>query len=80
MGRKKNDTAPVAEVSNEAITTALDELLESGSVTLTADTRKDVYVLSEALSAAIPADVKWTRNVVFFDGRQFTQMFSIIKK
>ena len=79
MGRKKNDTAPAAEV-DEAVSTALDELLESGSVTLTAGTRKDVYVLSEALSAAIPADVKWTRNLAFFDGRQFTQMYSITKK
>ena len=67
MIKKKNDT--------------IDELLQNGTLTLSANSREEIYAKSEELVAAIPDGVQWSRSIVFFDGQKtFTQSYSIIKK
>ena len=63
---------------------SIDELLEKGNTTLTADSRKAVYEMGTTLVGLIPEDVKWTRSAVehksgTFSPSVFTQTYSLIK-
>ena len=59
---------------------AIDELLKNGTLTLTAESRKDIYKMSDDLLKAMPQGTKWTRTIVMFDGiGTFTQTYSLIK-
>ena len=57
------------------------ELLEKGSVTLTAESRDDIYQMGDDLLMAIPQGTKWTRGIVEHDVEctVFTQTYSLIK-
>lgn len=58
---------------------AIEQLLADGTLTLTGQSRADVYEQAEALVESIPEGTKWTRNIVEFDGETFTQTYFIIK-
>lgn len=58
---------------------SLDELLEKGNITLTADSRKAVYEMGETLVGSIPEDVRWTRTAVEYNGEAFTQTYTLIQ-
>ena len=57
----------------------IDELLENGTTTLTADSREAIYKDADELVGLIPEDVKWTRSVVEHCNGTFTQKYSLIK-
>ena len=58
----------------------IDELLEKGTLTLTAGSREDIYLQGDELLKDMPQGTKWTRTIVMFDGEGiFTQTYSIIK-
>jgi hypothetical protein len=58
---------------------AIEKLLAEGKLTLTADSREEIYEQAEALVAAIPGDTKWTRSFVEHNAGNFTQTYFIIK-
>jgi hypothetical protein len=58
---------------------AIEKLLAEGTMTLTANSREEIYEQAEALVAAIPGDTKWTRNIVEHNAGIFTQTYFIIK-
>lgn len=58
---------------------AIEKLLADGSLTLTANSREEIYEQAEALVAAIPDGTKWTRNIVEHDAGNFKQTYYIIK-
>jgi hypothetical protein len=58
---------------------AIEKLLAEGTMTLTANSREEIYEQAEALVAAIPGDTKWTRNSVEHNAGIFTQTYFIIK-
>lgn len=55
-------------------------LLKKGSITLQADTRKDLYRQAEALAKLLPDEVQWTRSIVEFKDGSFFQSYQIVKK
>ena len=58
---------------------AIEKLLAEGTLTLTAQSREDIYEQAEALVAVIPDGTKWTRNIVEHDAGNFKQTYYIIK-
>jgi hypothetical protein len=58
---------------------AIEKLLAEGTMTLTANSREEIYEQAEALVAAIPGDTTWTRNIVEHNAGIFTQTYFIIK-
>ena len=58
---------------------AIEKLLAEGELTLTANSREEIYEQAEALVAAIPGDTKWTRTIVEHNAGIFKQTYSIIK-
>lgn len=58
---------------------AIEKLLAEGTMTLTANSREEIYEQAEALVAAIPGDTKWTRTIVEHNAGIFKQTYSIIK-
>ncbi len=60
--------------------TAIEMLLADGTLTLTGESRADIYEQAEALVDSIPDGTKWTRNIVEFDGTTFSQTYFITKK
>lgn len=58
---------------------AIEKLLAEGTMTLTANSREEIYEQAEALVAAIPGDTKWTRTIVEHNAGIFTQTYFIIK-
>ena len=64
---------------SESGKSAIEKLLAEGTLTLTAESRADIYEQAEALVAAIPANTKWTRNIVEYNAGIFTQTYNIIK-
>lgn len=57
------------------------ELMEKGSVTLTAESRDALYEQAATLVGLIPQGTKWTRSIVDHDVEctVFTQTYSLIK-
>lgn len=57
------------------------ELLEKGTVMITAESRNSLYKKAETLVGMIPAGTKWTRGIVEHDNEctTFTQIYSVIK-
>ena len=71
MSKKTNNTE-----QTQAQNPQVDELLTKGSVTITANSRNEVYKLSSELIASLPKGTKWDRACVMFDGdKTFTQTF-----
>ena len=62
--------------------TPIETLLEDGEVTITAESREDIYRQADELVAQIPEGVEWTRPAVEYDGETgiFSQTYYIIKK
>lgn len=59
----------------------IDQLLKDGKVTLTADSRENIYKQGDELVAAIPDGTQWTRTIVEFDGKGvFAQTYIILKE
>lgn len=59
----------------------LDELLKTGTTTIEAASREEVYKLSADLVAEIPDGTPWERSCVMFDGvNSFTQKYNLIKE
>ena len=58
---------------------AIEKLLAEGTMTLTANSREEIYEQAEAIVAAIPGDTKWTRTIVEHNAGIFKQTYSIIK-
>ena len=58
---------------------SIDELLENGNTTLTADSRAAIYEMASELVGLIPEGVAWTRNAVEHSKGTFTQTYSLIK-
>jgi ribosome maturation protein Sdo1 len=58
---------------------AIEKLLAEGTMTLTANSREEIYEQAEALVATIPGDTKWTRTIVEHNAGIFKQTYSIIK-
>ena len=56
----------------------IDELLENGTTTLTANSREAIYKDADELVGLIPEDVKWTRSAVEHCNGTFTQKYSLI--
>ena len=69
----------MSKKSSESGKSAIEKLLAEGTLTLTAESRADIYEQAEALVAAIPANTKWTRNIVEYNAGIFTQTYNIIK-
>lgn len=69
----------MSKKSSESGKSAIEKLLAEGTLTLTAESRADIYEKAEALVAAIPAGTKWTRNIVEYNAGIFTQTYNIIK-
>ena len=57
----------------------IEKLLADGTLTLTANSREDIYKQAEALVASIPKGTKWTRNIVEHNAGNFKQTYYIIK-
>lgn len=57
------------------------ELMEKGSVTLTAESRDSLYEKAATMVGLIPQGTKWTRSIVDHDVEctVFTQTYSLIK-
>lgn len=66
---KKNDTNGKA----------IDRLIADGTLTLTANSRDEIYEQADELVASIPDGTKWTRNIVEHNAGIFTQTYFIIK-
>lgn len=66
---KKNDTGGKA----------IDRLIADGTLTLTANSREEIYEQAEELVASIPKGTRWTRNIVEHNAGIFTQTYSLIK-
>lgn len=58
----------------------LDELLSTGTTTITADSREAVYEMSAQLVGLISAGVDWTRGAVQHRKGVFTQIYTLTKK
>lgn len=60
----------------------LDVLLREGELTLTANSREDIYAKSKELVDSMPEGTKWTRQAVTFNPETgiFSQTYTIIKK
>lgn len=54
-------------------------LLKQGTVTITAQSREEIYALAEQLTSQL-ADVEWTRGMVEHCSGSFTQKYSLVKK
>lgn len=58
---------------------AIDKLLADGTLTLTGNSREEIYEQAEALVAAIPDGTKWNRTFVEHNAGNFKQTYFIIK-
>lgn len=57
-----------------------DELLLNGTLTLTAESRQEIYDQGKALVEGLPVSIKWTRSIVTHDNNgHFEQTYSILK-
>lgn len=61
---------------------SVEILLQDGEVTITAESRKDIYRQADELVAQIPDGVQWTRPAVQYDSESgiFSQTYYIIDK
>ena len=74
-------TQTAITMANTKDTAPVEQLLKDGKVTLTADSRENIYKQSDELVAAIPDGTQWTRTPVEYDGKStFAQTYIIIKE
>lgn len=77
---KEQETPEVDEQEQTAVEqNPIDALLRDGSVTLTGDSRQNIYDQGEALVTNLPAGTKWTRTIVDFNAGLFSQTYTLIK-
>lgn len=75
MSQKKNNTSQ----QDAAPSDKLNELLDTGTTTIEAASREDVYKLSADLVAEIPANTQWERSCVMHSRGRFSQTYKLIK-
>lgn len=61
---------------------AVQELLNNGTVTLTATTREEIYDHAQQLVDSLPQGTKWKRTIVQYhpDTFDYEQTFTLINK
>lgn len=67
-------------MSKKTSESGIERLKADGQLTITADSRQEIYEQAEALVAAIPQGVEWTRTIVEHQDGRFSQTYFIIKK
>ena len=75
MSKKKTNTSQQEAAPSDK----LNELLETGTTTIEAASREEVYKLSADLVAEIPANTQWERSCVMANRGKFTQKYNLIK-
>ena len=75
MSKKNTNTSQQEAAPSDK----LNELLDTGTTTIEAESRVEVYKLSADLVAEIPDNTQWERSCVMHSRGRFSQTYKLIK-